>query len=379
MSEQELHLINHDKSKPIKELYKENTEYKSIYDTESPSKMTPQVQVKREIPVAKKVYYIESIFSAMLWGIANFFYSLLDDTDFATSCLTFPGFLFICLGYKILQIKEQQSITKKVIYDSFFGKYYDDSGTKLNLLNIFHMMLRSAMFFGLSWLVILASGYASQAQINFGIITSCISFSIVLSAIFSYIFYNEALNKIQIVGIAIIILGIVGISFAKGNKSLGEVDNGFTEDEKSYYKIVSILLALFCGVVNFLRTFQAKYIYRKTGYQPVDLSVDCGLFLGLFTMVCSIYYWATGCNTYTWYNFGINTIGSIIMMIFSIIALKCIVKGLAGPTGAIMYTCPIYTSILTAIFLKQIPSLYQIMASILAISGVGVILLGNKN
>ena len=66
------------------------------------------------------------------------------------------------------------------------------------------------------------------------------------------------------------------------------------------------------------------------------------------------------------------------MMIFSIFCLKCLVKGLAGPTSAIVYTCPIYTSILSAIFLGKIPSLDQICASLLAIAGVGIILLGSK-
>ncbi|CDW89958.1 UNKNOWN [Stylonychia lemnae] len=379
MKESELHvIIFNEKSKALIDTHRDTPQDKSYFENLSPLKFSILVDLSLQIPVKNKIYFSESIFSAVFWGVANFIFSLLDDTDFATSCLTFPGFLTICIGYKILQIREHQRISKKIIFEQFFSKYFDETGSRVNFFNIFHMIIRSCLFFGLSLLVILASGYAQKAKINFGIVTSCISFSIVLSSIFSYIYYDEKLTKTQIIGMIIIIISIVGISFSKGNKSIDQADNRFTEEEKQYYKIISIALALTCGFVNFLRTFQAKYIYKKNGYQPVDLSVDCGLFLGLMTMICSIYYWLTGCKSYTWYNFGINIIASHIMMVLSIVALKCLVKGLAGPTGAIMYTCPVYTSILAAIFLKQIPSIYQIIASLLAILGVAIIILGSS-
>ncbi|CDW85437.1 UNKNOWN [Stylonychia lemnae] len=341
--------------------------------------MIPITNASKINPVAKKAYIGESILSAVLWGITNFIFSLLDDTDFATSCLSFPGFITVCMGYKFLQMREKGQITKKLINDQFFRAYYNDTGDKLNMINIFHMIIRSVMFFALTLLAILAAGYALKAQINFGIITSCICISIALNAIFSYIFYQELLTKVQILGISVIIVSIVGISIAKGSKNQEQQqENGYDDDEKLYFKIAAISLALIQGICNCFRAIQAKYLFRKTAYQPVDLSVDSGLFLGISLMICSIYYWIEGCDSYTWYNFFINIIGSHLMMIFSIISLKCIVKGLAGTTSAIIYSFPVYTSILQAIFLKQIPSLYQILASFLSLIGVGIILLGSK-
>ena len=88
-----------------------------------------------------------------------------------------------------------------------------------------------------------------MAGVNFGIISSCYVVSILVNSTFGYIFFREIITKKMFLGMVITITGIIWISLAKGK---GNVAAAYLipEDDLSYYKIMSILLALSVGTLN---------------------------------------------------------------------------------------------------------------------------------
>lgn len=57
-----------------------------------------------------------------------------------------------------------------------------------------------------------------------------------------------------------------------------------------------------------------------------------------------------------------------------LVGQNCTVKGLAGPTIAIMYTSCFYTTLLQVIFLGMVPTVTQLLATLVAFSGIIIII-----
>lgn len=68
-----------------------------------------------------------------------------------------------------------------------------------------------------------------------------------------------------ILGMTIILIGIVWITISKASPS-SNVSSGLTEDEITINRIICVSLAIFLALMSSMRSLQAKYIYRKTGY-----------------------------------------------------------------------------------------------------------------
>jgi hypothetical protein len=68
----------------------------------------------------------------------------------------------------------------------------------------------------------------------------------------------------------------------------------------------------------------------------MDFSIDSGVVLGFVILLISIFYYLYGHPSYSWYNFGVCFLASTFQMITGLVGLSCIVKGLGGPTSAIL-------------------------------------------
>jgi len=60
--------------------------------------------------------------------------------------------------------------------------------------------------------------YAGLANLNFGIVSCCFIFSIIINVTCGLLFFDERINLIESVGIVIIVSGIVWISLSKGKR-----------------------------------------------------------------------------------------------------------------------------------------------------------------
>ena len=109
-------------------------------------------------------------------------------------------------------------------------------------------------------------------------------------------------------------------------------------------------------------------------YGPLEFSNDASLLCGIIIFLISLFYFIIGHPSYTWYNFGISFIAGTLMTFTSLIGLNACVKGLGGPTSAILQTQAVVGIIFNAVFLASIPTLFQLFGTFLALSGVLIIL-----
>lgn len=252
----------------------------------------------------------------------------------------------------------------------FFKQYYHFETSKINYVNLGHLIFRAVNFFMLSVLMIYASYFAMKAEINFGVVSSCLSIGAPLNCVFGYIFWRERLSKIILLGTAIILCGVVWVAMAKGKVLTSEDAKIMSEEDRMYYKICSISCAIFSAFLGSMRIQQAKYVNIKLKYSPMDFSIDAGVVLGFVILVISLVYYIQGHPSYTWYNFGVSFVASTFQMVTGLVGLNCVVKGLGGPTSAILQTQAVVGIVLNTVFLGLVPSLQQICGSLIALGGV---------
>lgn len=220
----------------------------------------------------------------------------------------------------------------------------------------------------------ISAAYSAKAQINFGIISTCVCVQTPLNCIAGLLFFNEKLTFKVIVGTTMVLAGVIWIAMARGADAGMQVDV-LSEQEKNTYKWLAIFASLLSGVITAIRTLQAKYVSHKYNYSPFDFSVDSGLIIGVGCLLCASVFYLQGTPTYTLYNSLMSIASSVIAMMINVVGLNCIVKGLAGPTSAIFQSSVIVTVTLNAMFLAQIPTVEQVLAAALTIAGVLVMIL----
>jgi drug/metabolite transporter (DMT)-like permease len=236
-----------------------------------------------------------------------------------------------------------------------------------------HLIIGSTIFYLTSLLTIIAANYAILAQVNFGVIASCISLSTPMNCLLSYIFYQEKLTQKMMIGTSVLFLGIVWVALAKANPIVSEVV--VDEEMRGWYRTISIGAAIMIGVLNSVRTVHAKYANVTHKYSPRDFNTDQGLLTGMFCLIASIIYFYKGTPSYTWYNLMVNFAASFMRMLCASVALNCMVKGLAGPTSALIQSNTVIQIAMNSLFLGLIPSFSQLCGSILTLSGVALLIL----
>ena len=94
--------------------------------------------------------------------------------------------------------------------------------------------------------------YAGLAHLNFGIVSCCFIFSIIINVTCGLLFFDEKINWKESAGIVVIVTGIVWISLSKGQRNqLASESNTYESDEAiQWYKFKSIFLALCVGFFN---------------------------------------------------------------------------------------------------------------------------------
>jgi drug/metabolite transporter (DMT)-like permease len=105
----------------------------------------------------------------------------------------------------------------------------------------------------LSVLMIYASYFAMKAEINFGIVSSCLSVGAPVNCVLGYLFWKEKLSKIIILGTAIILCGVVWVALAKGKVLSSEDTKYMSEEDRMYFKICSIACAVFSAFLGSIR------------------------------------------------------------------------------------------------------------------------------
>ncbi len=113
---------------------------------------------------------------------------------------------------------------------------------------------------------------------------------------------------------------------------------------RDHYKFLSIISALGVGCLNASQTVHAKFMTRNKNYGVLNLTSDTGL---LFTIICigiTLFNLLYGSESITLKNFGLIFVSSSLGMICWLVGQNCSVKGLAGPTIAIIYSGCFFTT-----------------------------------
>ena len=113
-----------------------------------------------------------------------------------------------------------------------------------------------------------------------------------------------------------------------------------------------VILALTNAMLISLRMWQAKHLYIKKSYSPIDFTIDSSVLCGFITLALAAYYYYCSHPSYTMYNFYISYIASTLSTFASILILSAISKGVQGPTVAILQSHLVITTILALIFLS---------------------------
>ena len=108
-----------------------------------------------------------------------------------------------------------------------------------------------------------------------------------------------------------------------------------SEEDRDYYKILSIVLAVLVGFQNAFQTFYSKTLFRKLKILPTEFIKDASLISAVGT---GVLYYNEHPSLMIAHNFLVSFINSTTGAITGIVGLNATVKGLAGPTSAIIYT-----------------------------------------
>lgn len=93
--------------------------------------------------------------------------------------------------------------------------------------------------------------YAGLANLNFGIVSCCFIFSIIINVTCGLLFFDEKINWKESGGIVVIVVGIIWISLSKGQRHELSLENSIEADDViQWYKFKSIFLALCVGFFN---------------------------------------------------------------------------------------------------------------------------------
>lgn len=112
--------------------------------------------------------------------------------------------------------------------------------------------------------------FALLAHLNLGIVASCAMVSVVVNTTAGFIFFKERLSLKTMSGIIVTLIGIIWISLAKGDSSSSKNhDSSETEEDFIYFKLLSIMFALFVGTSNAMQTIIAKFMMKR----PVKFDV----------------------------------------------------------------------------------------------------------
>jgi drug/metabolite transporter (DMT)-like permease len=108
----------------------------------------------------------------------------------------------------------------------------------------------------------------------------------------------------------------------------------------------------------------------------MNITADTALFFIVICSTITAINLLQGHQSINMRNMGIIFISSCLGMICWLVGQNCSVKGLAGPTIAIVYTGCFFTTALQVIFLGLVPTLTQLAATLLAFSGILIIIFG---
>ena len=146
---------------------------------------------------------------------------------------------------------------------------------------------------GGQFFITMAFKYALDADLNTGCTTSvfCTVYSIYVAVVFYYCF-NQVISCSKIIGMMLIIICIIFLTFDKKEDAIDEV--GFTAKEKRMYGGLAIVCSPSAPLLWLIKIYHVrKTIDAKLYSSTKDLAIDSILAFGLMMAVLFLGYVAT--------------------------------------------------------------------------------------
>jgi drug/metabolite transporter (DMT)-like permease len=106
----------------------------------------------------------------------------------------------------------------------------------------------------------------------------------------------------------------------------------------------------------------------------MNITADTGFVFIIVGSTISLINYLNGSESVNARNLFIIFVSSCLGMICWLVGQNCLVKGLAGPTSAIINSGCFYTALLQVIFLGLVPTLSQILAALVTFAGIIVMI-----
>lgn len=297
------------------------------------------------------MWFIFSLCTALAWGAANLFYkkgSQTEDTYSHLKIVTMVGFV---MGL--------HAILYMLIKDISFDPY--------DIIRYFPV---SAMY-----ILSMTIGYFGLRYIELSIAAPVQNSSGAVSAILLFIFFPREMGMVDIIGIIIVTVGVIGLAiFEKQQDTYAMKQSNETIDPKYQLSILAITFPVLYALIDGLGTF-ADGIYLD---ELKLISEDAALLAYEFTfLICAIisYIYVKWIKKETFHIFkekdkGLAAILETTGQFFYVFAMA----GNAIIAAPLIAAHGIFSVILSRIFLKEIMSTRQYL--MIAIVMIGIILLG---
>ena len=215
--------------------------------------------------------------------------------------------------------------------------------------------------------------YASQVNLNNGLIMSLFVLKPLLISITFYIFYGEGFRFNDVIAVLVLIASILLITLTNG-------DPVNLQDENYMFNLLSSLgLVLVAVWLNCIRIIVIEYVLgykcnqgNTTGYLNI-----CNLLWALFFLVFFLTDLSKGVY-FSLAEFLFSQAASVLAIIGDSGMIFVNLRGKAGFTTLLIETSLVFQTILDAIFFERYPNLLQVVGLFLALCASGIIVFGCK-
>lgn len=191
--------------------------------------------------------------------------------------------------------------------------------------------------------------------------------SSIFCAILAYILLSEKMDMGQSLGMVMMIICAVILSFAK--------EETVADSDGSVSPFIPVIMAICSSLAFGFRSIFIKYYVAEKGYDVYNMAVQHTAFDGVIGAVVLVIWFMTGGQLSGEFFFK-GILSGIIAGIGTVLINYSISEGVAGPASAIANLASVIQCLLDMIFLGQVLNAKQVIGMIVGLVGATMIAVG---
>ena len=283
------------------------------------------------------------------------------------------GFLFFTI-IKIGMLIRSRIKTGAWINPANSTVVYPDG--KIRWKNLIPLIGNTATSAAYAYIMTYAWMYAKRGGLNQGTISTFLSFASVINIGLFYCLFKEKVTVVQVIGIVIMILCIVCLSFETSQKgdedpseTIGDEEYDYSEGPSKLMSCVyALILASFAPWTMSIKQVIIRW-YMKD-YPPLLLSLDSMVLENGVFCIATILLVKGEEFDYTWQVFGIGAAAGIMIGLGRILMAIAVAVGIAAPAQALMSTHALYQTMWSTVLDGQSFTTLQALGIMFGFLGV---------